>query len=422
MHYFDFKKDSLYCENCRIDGLAKEYATPLYVYSQRTILEHFFKLRDAFSEINPLICYSVKANSNLSLLKLLTANGAGLDIVSGGELYRAKKVKCPSERIVYASVGKTLEEIKEALEYGILLFNAESTPELKRISQAAKELGKKAEIALRFNPNVDPKTHKYITTGKSENKFGMDYGTVKNIFLDRKNYPNLSISGIHMHIGSQITEAAPFIQALKRAKSLIKELEDSKIKIKYLNIGGGLAVLYNKEKPQTASEFAAKVLPLLKGFSASPVSNGVRVILEPGRFIMGNAGILIAKVVYVKDTPKKKFIIVDAAMNDFTRPSLYGAYHKIVPLKLSKSFKKQKIKPADIVGPVCESGDFLGKGRQLAAKEGDYIAVLGAGAYGFSMSSNYNSRPRAAEVLVDGARARLIRKRENYKDLISGEL
>jgi len=393
--------------------LARDFGTPLYVYSQRTILEHFLKLKNAFKPINPLICYSVKANSNLSLLKLLTGSGAGLDIVSGGELYRAQKAGCPGKKIVYASVGKTAKEIKEALKCGILLFNVESLAELQRINRVAGKLGKKAEVALRFNPDVASGTHKYITTGKSENKFGMDHGTVKGIFLNSSDYPNLNISGIHMHIGSQILEASPFVKTIKKAAGLVAELRKKRVEPKYLNIGGGLGVVYNEEKPQSAAEFAKKVLPLLKKIQ-------MKVILEPGRFIMGNAGILVSEVVYVKDTPVKKFIIVDAAMNDFARPSLYGAYHKIVALEKSAD-KTSAAKPADIVGPVCESGDFLGKARQLSAEEGEYIAVLGAGAYGFSMSSNYNSRPRAAEVLVDGKKARLIRKRETYRDLIDGE-
>jgi len=413
MHYFSFKKGNLYCEDTKVRGLASKFGTPLYVYSAKTILGHFLKLKSAFSSLKPLICYSVKANSNLSLLKLLTSKGSGLDIVSGGELYRAKRIKCPAKRIVYASVGKTDAEIKDAINYGILMFNIESKPELARVNKISGKLGEKTKVALRFNPDVLPGTHAYITTGKKETKFGIDEGTLKCIFASQDKYPNLKIVGIHMHIGSQIAKAAPFVETFKKANRVIKELKSKGIKLEYLNIGGGLGIVYDKERPQTAKEFAKKVSPLLK-------QSGLKIILEPGRFIVGNAGILVAKVIYVKETAQKDFVIIDAAMNDLARPSLYQAYHKIVPL--TKGLSKESTKPADIVGPVCESGDFLGKGRKIKAKTGDYIAVLGAGAYGFSMSSNYNSRPRAAEVLVKNKRTRLIRKRENYQDLIKGEV
>ena len=413
MHYFSSKRGSLYCENLGVRSLASKFGTPLYIYSAKTILSHFLKLKSAFSSLKPLICYSVKANSNLSLLKLLTSKGSGLDIVSGGELYRAKRIKCPAKRIVYASVGKTDIEIRDAINYGILMFNIESLPELARVNKISGIYKKKTKVALRFNPDVKPGTHAYITTGKKETKFGMDEGTIKRIFASRNKYPNLKIVGIHMHIGSQITKGAPFVETFKKANRVIRELKSKGIKLEYLNIGGGLGIVYDKEKPQTAKEFAKKVLPLLK-------DSGLKIVLEPGRFIVGNAGILVAKVIYVKETTHKNFIIIDAAMNDLARPSLYGAYHKIVPL--TKDLSKKLAKSADIVGPICESGDFLGKGRKIKTKAGDYIAVLGAGAYGFSMSSNYNSRPRVAEVLVKNGRAYLIRKRENYSDLIKGEV
>ena len=412
MHYFSFKRDNLYCENLGVRSLASKFGTPLYIYSAKTILGHFLKLKSAFSSSKPLICYSVKANSNLSLLKLLTSKGSGLDIVSGGELYRAKRIKCPAKKIVYASVGKTDAEIRDAINYGILMFNIESKPELERVNKISGKLEKKTKVALRFNPDVSPGTHAYITTGKKETKFGMDEGEVKRIFASCDKYPNLSIIGIHMHIGSQITKGAPFVKTFKKANRVIRELKREGIKLEYLNIGGGLGIVYDKERPQTAKEFAKKVLPLLK-------QSGLKIVLEPGRFIVGNAGILVTKVIYLKESSSKNFIIVDAAMNDLARPSLYGAYHKIVPL--TKGSSERVIKSADIVGPVCESGDFLGKGRKIKAKAGDYIAVLGAGAYGFSMSSNYNSRPRVAEVLVKNGQAYLIRKRENYQDLIKGE-
>ena len=403
----------MYCENLKVRGLASKFGTPLYVYSAKTILGHFLKLKSAFSSIKPLICYSVKANSNLSLLKLLISKGSGLDIVSGGELYRAKKINCPARKIVYASVGKTDAEIRDAINYGILMFNIESKPELERVNKISGKLRKKTKVALRFNPDVLPRTHAYITTGKKEAKFGMSEEIIKCIFASLDKYPNLSIVGIHMHIGSQITKAAPFVKTFHKANRVIRELKSKGIKLEYLNIGGGLGIIYDKEKPQTAKEFANKVLPLLK-------ESGLKIILEPGRFIVGNAGILVTKVIYVKETASKNFVIVDAAMNDLARPSLYQAYHKIVPL--TKGPSKKSVKVADVVGPVCESSDFLGKARKIKAEAGDYIAVLGAGAYGFSMSSNYNSRVRVSEVLVKNGRAYLIRKRENYQDLIKGEV
>jgi diaminopimelate decarboxylase len=346
-------------------------------------------------------------------LKLLTARGAGLDIVSGGELYRAAKIRCAPKRIVYTSVGKTDREIAEAIRYGILMFNVESHPELVRIDKIAAKLKKKVTVALRFNPDIKPRTHDYITTGRKENKFGMDEALLKRIFSQSRNYPHLAIVGIHVHIGSQITGSAPFLSTLRKVNRIIRELKRKKVELKYLNIGGGLGIVYDKEKPQTAREFAGKISPLLR-------RSGLKIILEPGRFIAGNAGILAAKVIYLKESAGKNFIIVDAAMNDLIRPSLYGAYHKIVPL--TKRGAAGKGKTADIVGPICESGDFLGKGRRVDVAPGDYIAVLGAGAYGFTMSSNYNSRPRPAEVLVKDGRAYLIRKREDYRDLVKGEI
>ncbi len=410
MHYFGFKRGELYCEDLKVKDLARRYGTPLYIYSTRTISEHFLKLKEAFKVLRPLICYSVKANSNLSILKLLVNQGAGLDIVSGGELYRARAIKCPPQKIVYASVGKTAAEIKEAVSYGILLFNVESLPELDLINTIAGKLNKRVEVALRFNPDVTLHTHRYITTGRKETKFGLSEAAVRRVFLKPKTYPHLNFTGLHLHIGSQITESTPFVKAIRKALRLIAGLRKAGVSLKHFNIGGGLGIIYDRETPQTAKGFAGKVLPLLK-------KSSLRIIFEPGRFIVGNAGILATRVLYLKNTPQKRFIIVDAAMNDLVRPSLYGAYHKIIPLKRSTTVKK-----ADVVGPVCESGDFLGKDRYLEAQAGDLLAVMGAGAYGFSMSSNYNSRPRAAEVLVKGKKAFLIRKRETLRDLIRNEI
>jgi diaminopimelate decarboxylase len=416
MHDFRYKNNKLYCENVRVEDLAKKFGTPLYVYSYHTLVDHYLKLQSAFSEIKPLICYSVKANSNLSILKALVAKGAGLDIVSGGELFRAKKVGCPAARIVYASVGKTNQEIRAAISSGILFFNVESLPELENINRIAASLDKITRVAIRINPDVEVKTHKYIMTGKLTNKFGIDLESAYKILLLRAKFRNLNICGLHIHIGSQITESEPFVEAIKKVSVFIQRLKAKGISLEYLNIGGGLGIIYDREAPQTAQIYASQIIPLLK-------NTGLKIIMEPGRFIVGNAGILVVKVLYVKRTLQKKFIIVDGGMNDLVRPALYSAFHNIWPLN-----KTAKCEKADLVGPICESGDFLAKERSIAkVKEGDYLAVMSAGAYGFSMASNYNSRGRAAEVMVSGSKAFQIRKREIPADLvrkevISGEL
>ena len=410
MHDFKYKKNKLYCENIKVEDLAKKFSTPLYVYSYHTLIDHYLKLKSAFAQINPLICYSVKANSNLSILQALIAQGAGLDIVSGGELFRAQKAACPAQRIVYASVGKTDQEISAAIAQGILFFNVESLAELKNINRIAQGLNKITRVAIRINPDVEAKTHKYISTGKITNKFGIDLQSAYKILLLRDKFRNLNICGLHIHIGSQITQSAPFVEAIKKVSNFILHLKAKSIELEYLNIGGGLGIIYHLEVPQTAEIYANEIIPLLE-------KTGLKIIMEPGRFIVGNAGILLVKVLYIKQTLKKKFIIVDGGMNDLIRPALYSAYHNIWPL--AKNLKTQK---ADVVGPICESGDFLAKERLIAkVKEGDYLAVIGAGAYGFSMSSNYNSRLRAAEVMVSKNKACLIRKRETYADLIRNE-
>jgi diaminopimelate decarboxylase len=411
MHEFKYKNNQLYCEEVLIDKLAKTFGTPLYVYSYHTLIDHYLKLKSAFSQIKPLICYSVKANSNLSILKALIAQGAGLDIVSGGELFRAQKAACPAQRIVYASVGKTDQEISAAIACGILFFNVESQAELKNINRIAQGLNKITRVAIRINPDVEAKTHKYISTGKITNKFGIDLDSAYKILLLRAKFKNLNICGLHIHIGSQITQGAPFVEAIKKVSNFIQRLKAKGIVLEYLNIGGGLGIIYDHEAPQTAEIYANEIIPLLK-------KTGLKIIMEPGRFIVGNAGILAVKVLYIKHTPKKKFIIVDGGMNDLIRPALYSAHHNVWPL-----VKNVKTEKADVVGPICESGDFLAKERLIAkVKEGDYLAVMSAGAYGFSMSSNYNSRPRAAEVMVIKNKALVIRKRESCEDLIRNEI
>lgn len=411
MHDFKYKNNNLYCENVKVSDLAGKFGTPLYVYSRKTILDHYFKLKNAFKSSGALICYSVKANSNLAILRILVEAGCGLDIVSGGELFRARKAGCPANKIVYASVGKTDSEIEEAIKIGILFFNVESLAELENINRIARRLERQACVAIRINPDVEAKTHKFITTGKITNKFGIDLKSAYRILLEKNRFSNVRISGLHIHIGSQITESAPYIAAITKVVNFIGKLRLNGIRIEYLNIGGGLGIVYNKETPQTAAIYASKILPLLK-------KTGLKLIMEPGRFIVGNAGILVTKVLYVKPTPKKKFVITDAGMNDLIRPALYEAYHNIVPLKAVTSAKEK----VDVVGPICESGDFFATKRKIAkVREGDYIAVMSAGAYGFSMSSNYNSRRRPAEVMVNDNKISVIRSRETYEDLIHNE-
>ncbi|MFA5146295.1 MAG: diaminopimelate decarboxylase [Candidatus Omnitrophota bacterium] len=411
MHDFTFKDNELYCEGVKVRDISEKVSTPFWLYSRKTLIDHYRKLKNAFRPIGPLICFSVKSNSNIAILRALVKAGAGLDIVSGGELYRARLAGADPRKIVYAGVGKRPDEIEDAVRLGILFFNVESEEELDEIQRVARSLNKKVNVAIRINPDVVPKTHVYITTGKGETKFGLDFETVHKIFNSRWRYPNLNIKGVHIHIGSQVLDALPFQNAIKK---VLEFLARCKISVEYMNIGGGLGIVYSLEHPQTAKSFAEKVLPMLK-------KSGLRIILEPGRFISGNSGILVTKVLYTKRTPRKKFIIVDSGMSDLIRPSLYEAYHKIVPVSVNE-YSSGEAEKVDVVGPICESGDFLGKERHLPLiRRGDLLAVMGAGAYGFTMSSNYNSRPRAVEVLVTGKRFHVIRRREEYKDLVRGE-
>ena len=413
MHDFSYVGKSFYCENVNLGKIVQRFGTPTYVYSYKTLTDHYLKLDRAFDFIPHTICYSIKANSNVAICKLLADQGCGADVVSGGELYRAIKAGVKPDKIVYAGVGKTKDEIKFALLSNILLFNSESQAELELINKIAGELNKRPKIGLRINPDVDAKTHAYITTGKKENKFGISLNDAFKIYKTANRYRNLEFIGIHTHIGSQITSVQPYVEAIKKAVDFRNKLKYDGIKIDYFNIGGGLGIIYDKESPAKASEFATSLKPLLRGLNCS-------LILEPGRFITGNAGILLTKVLFVKKSANKKFIIVDAAMNDLIRPSLYNAYHKIVPLR--KSGRKKSSDIVDIVGPVCESGDFFARDRRLPFVESnDVLAILSAGAYGFSMSSNYNSRTRATEVLVKNDKCYLIRRRETYLDLIRNE-
>ena len=426
MHHFHYRNNELYCEASRVSDIARKFGTPLYIYSRNTLIDHYRKIKGAFRGINPLICFSVKANSNLAVLKVLANQGAGMDVVSGGELYRTLKVGVNPKRIVYAGVGKSEKEIAAAIKAGIFFFNAESVPELGLIDRVAGHLGKKinptltrkarVNVSLRINPDIDPHTHQFITTGKMTNKFGLDMQTAEDLFLRARIFSNLRLIGLHIHIGSQITERQPFVKAIKKALILIQRLRQKGVLLKYLNIGGGLGIIYRDETPQTAQEFARAVLPLLK-------KTKLKVILEPGRFIAGNSGIMVTKVVYVKKSPNKNFAIVDAGMNDLIRPALYGAYHEILPLRGTNEQTNKRTTKYDIVGPICESADFMAKNRPMPILQAeDLLAVMGAGAYGFTMSSNYNSRPRVAEVLVEGNRFTVVRKRESYQDLTRHEI
>ncbi len=423
MHDFVYRNGEMVCEKVSLTRVAQEAGTPCYVYSFKTLVEHLQKLQRALRELDPLICFSMKSNSNLTLCKALVDCGAGLDIVSGGELYRALKIGTDPQKIVFAGVGKSDEEIKEALHRRILFFNVESIPELERINQIAAQERRRPNIALRVNPNVESSTHHYIKTGVGTSKFGLDFETAVKLFKEKRKYPSVRLVGIHVHIGSQITESRPFVQALRKTVDLIEELKRHGHWIGWLNIGGGLGIIYQRETPLTPRQFADAVVPILKG-------KGLRIILEPGRFISGNAGILLTRVQYIKETPAKQFVIVDASMGDLIRPSLYGAYHKIVPVikratdpsTALRAGDRRRTTAVDVVGPICESGDFLGKDRELPGlQQGDLLAVMSAGAYGFTMASNYNSRPRPAEVMVKGNRFAVIRQRETYADLIRGE-
>jgi len=408
MHYFSFKNRELHCENVPVARAAEKFGTPLYLYSHRTLVEHYDKLHRAFRSIDHLICYSLKANSNPEILRSLARRGAGADIVSGGELFLALKAGICPGKIVFAGVGKTEEEIKSALKAGILLFNLESIEEAGVLNSIAKQMKKKAPVAIRLNPDVGVSSHDYVVTGTKVNKFGLNFRQAEKLLGMLGRLPHLAVMGFHLHIGSQIVSSAPYVEAIKRTVIFVRRMKQRGLAIKMLDIGGGLGIIYNDETPATAAAFASAVMPLLR-------QTECRVIFEPGRFIVGNAGILVTKVLYRKKTPAKNFIIVDAGMNDLIRPSLYGAYHRIVPVRKTGG----RAVKADVVGPVCESGDFLGKDRKLAGvKRDDLLAVMSAGAYGFSMSSNYNARLKPAEAMVINGKMRLVRKRGTLQDLL----
>jgi diaminopimelate decarboxylase len=425
MHDFHYAGHRLFCEGVSVEMLARKFGTPLYVYSQRTLTEHFQKLDAALSPVAHLVCFSVKSNSNLSVLRTFARLGGGFDIVSGGELQRVIAAGGDPRRCVFAGVGKTEAEIEFALRQGVYSFNAESEPELQRINRIAARLKKIAPVAVRVNPDVDACTHAKITTGTYENKFGIALEQIEGVYARARKLKNLRLRGLQMHIGSQITKTSPFEEAVRKVLPLLQRLKE-KYALEFFSIGGGLGIVYQpalasgtaawwKTPPAkdilTPQKYAGELMPLLRPL-------GLKILIEPGRFIVGNAGILVTRVEYVKRTGRKNFVIVDAAMNDLIRPAFYNAYHEIVPVTRKGSATMK----ADVVGGICESGDYFCKDRPLPkVGEGDYLALLSAGAYGFVMASNYNTRPRAAEILVNGRRAAVARERQPMKEIWSGE-
>jgi len=411
MHHFNYHNDELHCEDVPIQIIAEALGTPFYLYSHATLKRHFLIFDESFEGVNRLLCYSAKANTNLAILKLFASLGGGLDIVSGGELFRGLKAGFAPDRIVYSGVGKRIDEIDYALDTGILMFNVESLEELAVIDKRAGLLAKRAPVAIRVNPDVDPGTHPYISTGLQKNKFGIDTRTAIEGYKVARGLDNVDVIGIDCHIGSQITDAKPFEDALKSLKVLITELKSLGIDIRYLDMGGGLGITYNDESPPHPREYA-------RAIAGSLIGTDLQLILEPGRVIVGNAGILVTRVLYRKSGPAKEFVITDAGMNDLMRPSLYNAFHAIKPVVKSDG---ATIK-ADVVGPICESGDFLAVDREISEVEhGDLLAVMSAGAYGFTMSSNYCSRVRVPEVMVKDDQFYVVRRRQEYEDLIAGE-
>ena len=413
MNDFQYREGELYCEDVPLSRIAKEVGTPCYVYSHHTLVRHFRVYDSAFQNIPHVVAFAMKANSNLAVLRLMAKEGSGVDIVSGGELFRALKAGVPPGKIVFAGVGKKPEEIRDALKADILMFNVESSAELQAINDVAASMGVKARVALRINPDIDPKTHPYISTGLKKSKFGIAADRAIEEFKAAAAFSHIEVVGLHAHIGSQLTQVAPFVESLKKVLTMVQTLAEQGIPIRYLNIGGGLGITYSDETPPEPKDLAAAIFPLVRDLKCV-------LIMEPGRVIVGNAGVLLTKVLYTKDGETKRFLIVDAAMNDLIRPSLYDAHHDIKPVY--ENVARGAKETVDVVGPVCESGDFLAKDRTMPEMNaGDLMAVMSAGAYGFVMSSNYNSRPRVPEVLVHEGQIHVIRARESYDDLVHGE-
>lgn len=411
MDYFNYKNNHLFAEDCSVSALAKQHKTPLYIYSRATIERHWHAFDNAAANLPHLICYAVKANSNIAILNILARLGSGFDIVSQGELARVIAAGGDPGKVVFSGVGKKSAEIAFALEHNIYCFNVESAEELTRINQVAEKSGKIAPISLRVNPDVDAGTHPYISTGLKENKFGISINDAERLYLIANNLDNVEIKGIDCHIGSQLTELTPFLDAIDRVLVLVDKLALQNIVLSHIDVGGGLGVCYKDETPPHPDTYAAAIAEKIQ-------NRNITLVYEPGRAIMANAGILVTEVEFLKTNQERNFAIVDAAMNDLIRPSLYQAWQAIIPVEQQASMIE---KTYDIVGPVCETGDFLGKDRPLAINSGDLLAVRSSGAYGFTMSSNYNSRPRAAELLIDGDKIHVIRQRENIAQLWQGE-
>ena len=414
MHHFQEKNGELYCEDVPVRRVANEVGTPFYLYSHATLTRHMQVFDDAFSEIDHLVCYSVKANGNLAIIRLFANLGAGFDIVSGGELHRVLQAGGDASRVVFSGVGKSTREIDEALDAGILSFNVESREELDVLNERARRKEMRAPVSLRVNPDVDPKTHPYIATGLKKSKFGIPMVQALEDYKAAQTLDHVEVVGLDCHIGSQITETGPFTDAMKRLRDFVHRLRGDGTAIRLLDIGGGLGIPYEDETPPPPADYARAIAGPLRELN----DMGIRILLEPGRVIAGNAGILVTRVLYRKETEEKKFIVVDAAMNDLLRPSLYGSYQALRAVGPAPD----EIITADVVGPICESGDFIARDRKVPAfAQGDLIAVMSAGAYGFTMASNYNARPRVAEVLVRGDEIHVVRERENYDDLLRGE-
>jgi diaminopimelate decarboxylase len=417
MNHFEYRNGEMFAEGVPLQRIAKEVGTPAYVYSLATLKRHYQVFDRAFAKVPHIVCFSVKANSNLALLRTFAKEGSGFDIVSGGELFRALKAGGDPKKIVFSGVGKKQDEIEYALRSDILMFNVESEDELVALNDIARGLGKKAPISLRINPDVDPQTHPYISTGMKKAKFGVEIKKSVEAYKKAASLPNVDVVGVDCHIGSQLTSLSPFIDALARVREyldrvLVGSLQKEGAQIRYLDLGGGLGINYNDETPPQPEEYARAIIDGLEGLD-------ITLILEPGRVIVGNAGILITEVQYVKENDAKRFVIVDGGMNDLIRPALYGSYQAIQPVMKTNA----ETIVADIVGPICESGDFFAKDREIGRPQrGDLLAIMSAGAYGFTMASNYNSHPKAPEILVDGEKYYIVRKRESFEDLINGEV
>ncbi len=408
--YFEYQQGQLFAENVPLAEIARQFGTPCYVYSRAALTAGYRQFADAFKGREHLICYAVKANPNLAILNLFAKLGAGFDIVSGGELQRVLAAGGDAGKVVFSGVGKTAAEMRLALEAGILCFNVESAAELERLNEVAGQLGKVAPVSLRVNPDVDAKTHPYISTGLKQNKFGVAYTEAQALYRKAAGMAHLKVTGIDCHIGSQLTEVSPFIAAAEKVLALVDRLAADGIALEHLDLGGGLGICYRDETPPSIADYAAALLQALRG-------RAEKLVVEPGRVLVGNAGLLLTRVEYLKPGEEKHFAIVDAAMNDLMRPALYDAWHDIRPVQ-RREVAAQRY---EVVGPVCETGDFLGHERELAIAPNDLLAVMSAGAYGMSMSSNYNTRPRAAEVMVDGDKVRVIRERETVQQLYAGE-